>query len=246
MKRGRKIVVLILFFFATVALAQSNMIDVVYLKNGSIIRGMITEQVPNQSIKIQTKDNNVFFFKLEEVDKITKEPEQGVFKQKGFVNITEYIICIGQGKFSNGINTTENDAISSGLRTVNGYQFNPFISAGIGLGIDIYKDFEMIPITFDFRISPISGRATPILTLNGGYSIGTNDFRGSGYIFNPSLGMKVFVSKKLACYLSIGYKWQAWKTTYVDVIFTNDRIRYYPRKVSHNFEFLSFSTGISF
>ena len=50
--------------------------DVVYLKNGSIIRGMIIEQIPNVSLKIQTKDSNVFVFKMEEIEKITKELER--------------------------------------------------------------------------------------------------------------------------------------------------------------------------
>jgi len=47
--------------------------DVVYLKNGSIIHGIIIEQIPNQSIKIKTADKNVFVFKIEEIEKISKE-----------------------------------------------------------------------------------------------------------------------------------------------------------------------------
>lgn len=47
--------------------------DVVYLKNGSIIRGLIIEQIPNESLKIQTKDRNVFAFTFDEILKITKE-----------------------------------------------------------------------------------------------------------------------------------------------------------------------------
>ncbi len=47
--------------------------EVVYLKNGSIIRGVIIEQIPNVSLKIKTKDGNVFFYKMEDVEKITKE-----------------------------------------------------------------------------------------------------------------------------------------------------------------------------
>lgn len=49
--------------------------DVVYLKNGSIIRGFIIEQSPNVSLKILTRDNNVFVYKIDEVDKITKEKQ---------------------------------------------------------------------------------------------------------------------------------------------------------------------------
>ncbi len=52
---------------------KPQLIDVVYLKNGSIIKGIIMEQIPNESIKIQTKDGSLFVFKMEEVEKITKE-----------------------------------------------------------------------------------------------------------------------------------------------------------------------------
>ena len=47
--------------------------DVVCLKNGTIIHGMILEQIPNQSIKIQTKENSILVFKMEEIEKLTKE-----------------------------------------------------------------------------------------------------------------------------------------------------------------------------
>jgi len=49
-------------------------IEVVYLKNGSIIKGIIVEQVPGESLKIQTADGSLFVFKLDEVLKTTKEP----------------------------------------------------------------------------------------------------------------------------------------------------------------------------
>lgn len=37
------------------------------------MRGIIIEQIPNKSIKIETIGRNVFFFELDEVEKITKE-----------------------------------------------------------------------------------------------------------------------------------------------------------------------------
>jgi hypothetical protein len=48
-------------------------IDVVYLKNGGVVRGVIVEQVPGKSIKIETRDGNVLIFKMEEVDKLVRE-----------------------------------------------------------------------------------------------------------------------------------------------------------------------------
>lgn len=52
---------------------KSDYIDVVYLKNGGVIKGMIIEQTPNVQIKIQTKDGSIFVYKFDEIEKITKE-----------------------------------------------------------------------------------------------------------------------------------------------------------------------------
>ena len=59
-------------------LAQEKTEDVVYLKNGSIIRGTIIEQIPNKSIRIQTRDGSIFFYEMDEIEKITKEPRISV------------------------------------------------------------------------------------------------------------------------------------------------------------------------
>ena len=50
----RKILYAIAFLFLVVSYSysQGRTQDVVYLKNGSVIRGLIIEQVPNKSIKV--------------------------------------------------------------------------------------------------------------------------------------------------------------------------------------------------
>ena len=62
--------------------AQVNYQDAVYLKNGNIIHGIITEQIPNKSLKIETTDENIFFFKMEEIDKIMKKSSGPLVSQK--------------------------------------------------------------------------------------------------------------------------------------------------------------------
>jgi hypothetical protein len=56
---------------------------------------MIVEQVPGKSLKIETKDKNVFVFQLEEVEKITKElivstasKEAVERKRRGFIGLS--------------------------------------------------------------------------------------------------------------------------------------------------------------
>jgi hypothetical protein len=47
--------------------------DVVYLKNGSIIRGIIIEQIPNKTLKIKTADGSVFVYQMDDIARITRE-----------------------------------------------------------------------------------------------------------------------------------------------------------------------------
>jgi hypothetical protein len=53
--------------------AQTDKQDVLYLKNGSIIRGMIVQFIPDSTIKIQTIDGSLFVFPAVEIEKIQKE-----------------------------------------------------------------------------------------------------------------------------------------------------------------------------
>ena len=53
--------------------ATQQLIDVVYLKNGSIMKGTIIEQLPNVQIKLQSKDGSVIVYKMDEIEKILKE-----------------------------------------------------------------------------------------------------------------------------------------------------------------------------
>jgi hypothetical protein len=60
----------------TAAASAQQYVDIVHLKNGSVIRGVITEQVPGESLKIQTADGSVFVYAIDEVAKMTKEIPQ--------------------------------------------------------------------------------------------------------------------------------------------------------------------------
>ncbi|MDD4417506.1 MAG: hypothetical protein PHH81_01545 [Bacteroides graminisolvens] len=70
----RNILFCILFTFSIQFLSSQNgTSETIFLKNGSIIKGTIIEWIPNISLKIQSKEGNVFVYKINEIDKITKE-----------------------------------------------------------------------------------------------------------------------------------------------------------------------------
>lgn len=151
---------LVLLAFCASAQAQS-MVDVVYLKNGSIIRGMIIEQVPNESLKIKTRDGSVFVYAITDVEKITKEEDisaNGTSKgrteqaftyvRSGFVNITTVGLGLGVGTYSGTVNYGLYDSDLRGkntsnnylrLETINGLWIADGIaSVGLGIGLEYY------------------------------------------------------------------------------------------------------------
>ncbi len=69
----KKIIFIILMLVLSINLFAENYIDVVYLHNGSIIKGTIIENIFNESIKIETADGSIFIFDYDEVLKLERE-----------------------------------------------------------------------------------------------------------------------------------------------------------------------------
>jgi hypothetical protein len=55
-------------------LGQESNEDVIYLKNGGIMHGTIIEMIPNKSVKLRSKDGNVYVFSMDEIERVAKEP----------------------------------------------------------------------------------------------------------------------------------------------------------------------------
>jgi hypothetical protein len=104
-----------MFFLSPVVHSNSvkQLEDVVYLKDGSIIRGTLIEQVPGETIKIETRDGNVFVIKIAQIEKFTKEPlidntvkapgNKAIGNQKnGVLAFVFSFILPGGGQFYNG------------------------------------------------------------------------------------------------------------------------------------------------
>lgn len=101
----------ILIAFAVAFLANTQVLaqefeDVVYLKNGGIVRGTVIEQVAGKSLKIVRFDGKAFRYKMKEIDKISKETvirTRAIGKKKNpMVALGLSFPMIGAGQFYNG------------------------------------------------------------------------------------------------------------------------------------------------
>lgn len=108
------VAVLIAVMLLTSAAFGQQTQDVIHLKNGSVIRGTIIEQIPGVSVKIETADGNVFVYNMTEIAKITKETARPVGGTRiqgqkspalAFV-LSFFIVGLGQhynGEYTKGI-----------------------------------------------------------------------------------------------------------------------------------------------
>jgi hypothetical protein len=197
-----------IFFFLFIILTLSYKVsaqmhphfhEIIYLKNGTVIKGIILEHLSDKSIKVKTEDKGEVIYKEEEVDHIVKEFYD--IRRKGYFNLTE--ITVGIGK---------TDA-SIGVSTVNGFIIKPHISLGIGAAYDYYMTAgSMVPIFADLRIAFHDRRFTPFIYGDAGYSFGVtsnnNDQLKGGLYLNPGIGLKSYISKKSALLISIGARVQ--------------------------------------
>lgn len=199
MKKIFQLIVLLLLLSPVGVMAQQAMQDVIYLKDGSIYRGVIIEQVPNVSYKIESRDGNVFAVKVEEVEKITKErpayhhASDGYGKHWGhWKHDTVPFEPKRRGYFNELQVLIEN--VQGGVRFVNGYKFGRMGYLGVGVGFDRVFSNPFNPkvnglekkelagtylplYLFHAADGPTKGRITPFYALEAGYAMA---FKGFG------------------------------------------------------------------
>ncbi|KAA6303558.1 MAG: hypothetical protein EZS26_000109 [Candidatus Ordinivivax streblomastigis] len=221
--------------------AQSNYQDIIYLKNGSVIRGTVIEQVPNQSLKIETVDRNVFVYKMDEIEKMTKEVVEQTNRQTN-KQPTEQRRIAYQSSPNSGYKGIIDLGYSAGVGNygidrvnwnfINGVQINPHFAVGLGFGLRYFcsngSDVLFIPIFADFRVNFTDNDVSPYFALDAGYSLG----KEGGPLLSPAFGMSIKGPGKSAFLFGIGYEVQ--KVSY----------RHYTNRI--NSGALSLKLGVTF
>ena len=184
--------------------------DVIYLKNGSIIRGVIIEQIPNVSLKIQTREDNIFVYKMDEIEKITKElpPHKVKTQSRSPKQTNDYPLFsrpkgyLGLFELEGGVGVGHWSADRLNVSFINGYRVIPQFAFGIGIGTRGFfyqygyaTNYALnigfgFPIFLHLRSDFLATKVSPYIAFNIGYSLPIEpDFFGEGILIEPSLGM---------------------------------------------------------
>ena len=163
--------------------------ETIYLKNGSIIKGNITEFRPAQSLTVETTDGSSFVCNINEIEKITRDAslyKSTQNKSERDDSETSFSLNKGyRGFVYSGFMFGDMNGID--VFTIHGYQLHRKIFVGGGVGLryadDIGDDTHIAaPVFGDFRFDMLNGRTSPYIEVRAGVSLaikGYNGFYGS-------------------------------------------------------------------
>jgi len=211
--------------------AKEELTDVVYLKDGSVLKGLIVnyEQGATLIFKLQNGEEIVIIDteiarivqdvrepKSDSYDelmngKVKAKPKEQVyeFRERGFYNA----MMLGS------LNTRAGNEFKMGVsfHNVSGFQFSRWLGIGLGVGIETYgtDDDEVIyPVFAEFRGYFNKKIKAPYYTLGAGYGfMATNEkefiteARG-GWMLHPAIGLRFSGKKRNNLTADIGYKFQ--------------------------------------
>jgi hypothetical protein len=205
----------------------------IYLKNGSVLKGKYLYNGSMDKLRVISGKNS-WIFDMSEVDRVSKfrpvEAPQEVpnltntlLPEFKWFNITEIGILAG--------NSDNSQTAPFFMASTINYQFHKNISAGLGAGIEFYKE-TYLPLTANVIYKFRNTRITPYGTLTAGYLIPVEDSRTiyydvvpdyyitnsvwpnnqqemnakGGLLFNPSIGIMRQSWQGVGFSLALGYR----------------------------------------
>ncbi len=216
--------IFILAFFASHTLisqaSQKQVVDVVWLKDGSRLTGTIIKWEYERGLEFQLSTGAVVVIPKKDIHKVLqdtqmpddhglsrrdepREPRPYAFKEKGWYQNSSGFINVS---YSGG----------AGIHHAMGYRFNRLLGVGLGTGIESH-DFSsirnIVPVYAEARGFLIPQKISPYYALKIGYGIALKDgSRGTtravgGFHFSPEFGVR-FGGGDVSYYLGVEYKIQ--------------------------------------
>lgn len=222
-----KILTLFALLAVSVTISAQKTIDILYLIDGSIIKGKVTENTA-EITKIETECGNTYVYKNSEIQKTEKLPNtpQGSIKPNGYFNFTSMGVLIGSS-------LNEKPAPLSVLMEHN-YRINRFFAPGILTGIELLNE-SVVPIGINLKfIAPLNKSSNLFAGLSGGYSFSLDKPETmdgyykvkkayGGYMYTMELGLILKSTGNSSFFVALGYRYgelsykrEDWYMTTVD------------------------------
>ena len=187
-------------------------LDLVHLKNGSEIIGVITSLVPGESLMMTTFDGSTHVYDLDEVTMVSKRYGRwsNAYRRQmrnygDFNNSRGYFGTVELGV--GALFYSEN--IRPSITIINGYRVCPQFAVGLGVGMNYYAGSSEfgVPVFLHVRSDFFNRDKSPFLALNigGQISLDGGDYdTHDGIIVEPSFGYGFNVGPHQRMNVSLG------------------------------------------
>lgn len=164
----------ILITFLNINLIAQSREDVVYLKNGSILRGKVTETVSGKYTTVEIVGRNLIVvpdsaLKLIQMDQVV--PSSDRENKASSVEMAASVSFFGGSKNS------------AGCSFITSYRFPFRLSVGAGIGNEWF-DQQQIPFIADFKYSFLKGSWSPYVYAQTGYAVPLSQKSNDNYWYN--------------------------------------------------------------
>ena len=156
---------------------------------------------------------------------VASAQQSGSEKSTKYFNQTEVGVGFGLGHFKSNVTNgyqaeVKNSEVPISLQTVNGFVFNDRVGAGVGIGVEFWKNGMFYPLFGQLSYNFKQQENTFFVAGNLGYSFGSRDSTISynkgtgGFTGGFSLGYQMKVAKRLRFMYELYYKYQALSSYY--------------------------------
>ncbi len=210
--------------------------DVLYLKDGSIIRGRLISYEATGKVRIEIIGENVLVFDTEDIARRAFEAKPTEnrsrmerlpvkYKYRGYYNLTQLGMLLHNP--NNSQYNPQESPQSFNLQMINGYRFNRFVQTGLGLGLNFFQRGYTLPIFAELRGDILKSEITPHYYFSGGYSIPlyngddlyweeANPEIVGGLLADAGVGVKINTPGQVSWVLTAGYRIQQSEHRYTD------------------------------
>lgn len=218
----------IIAFIASFAINAQDTNDVIYLNNGSVIQGTITNIKENKSVTIVTLNGEKYTYQMVEVRKIdqsgkgVKIPyERGKSEHKAYSKFDQGFFFAVEGNGGYSLNLSGTNIGFGEIDFVGGYRVNDYFRIGAGFGPRYYFGPENarfnvarwgMPLYLDIRGNFIPNEYRNIVPY---YSLDLGTSFPDGLMFRPTIGIRVGEARS-AFLLGVSYTGQNLKNADFD------------------------------
>jgi hypothetical protein len=202
-----RIQLIFLFLLCFVAANGQETVDVLFLQNGSIIKGKIIEN--NEAVvKIETCCGSIFVYQKAEIIKIEQEKDSypsEKTKERGYFNYSSMGMLLGS--------TANEKQAQLSILSEHNYKINNNFAIGVTTGFELLRE-TTVPLAANMKVICPLNKQDLYIGITGGYNFSVENpepgyissYTG-GVLFNIEFGSIVPLSQNSAFFIALGYRY---------------------------------------